>query len=146
MDQRVAILEDNPKRVVLMSKVLERVLPTYVPQFVANAPEMIAWMEKHLHEVGLRSLDHDLDSVVPREMQPFDPGCGRDIVNWLAEQPPVCPVLVHTTNAPEAVGMIRVMREKGWPVWRTRPHNQMEWIETDWEADLWGLIRAGWIF
>ena len=147
MTPAVAILEDHPDRVTAMQAVLAEVLPGVECHFFPGAPEMLAWLrdEGGLARAVLISLDHDLDSVVPVHLQHRDPGCGRDVADWLASQPAVCPVVVHTTNEQAAPGMMRVLRERGWPVWRVYPRDGHAWIGTDWASDLRDLIRRGWI-
>jgi tryptophanyl-tRNA synthetase len=80
----VAILEDDPERVEHMRRVLKATLPTCEQRFFAAAPDMIAWLAEHLVRVVLISLDHDLDSIVPIAQQATDPGCGRDVADWIA--------------------------------------------------------------
>lgn len=142
----VAILEDDPRRVDAMRPVLEELLPACDHVFIANAPDMIRWLGENLWSCVLISLDHDLDSVVPRERQAFDPGCGRDVADFLAKSPPVCPVIVHTTNYDASLGMMRVLGETGWPLRRVYPCDDLAWIARDWAADVRQLIEHGLVF
>jgi hypothetical protein len=80
----VAILEDDPLRVGHMRRVVKSMLPTCERRFFAEAPDMITWLAEHLVRVVFVSLDHDLDSVVPLSQRINDPGCGRDVADWLA--------------------------------------------------------------
>ena len=146
MQPVVAILEDNPARVQVMRAVLQEVLPEFEFRFYPNAPEMLAWLDEALGRVVFISLDHDLDSVVPREEQAFDPGCGRDVADYLAARPPVCPVIVHTSNNEAAPGMLDVLHESGWRATRVYPRDGINWIRSDWAADLRELLARGWIF
>jgi hypothetical protein len=91
------------------------------------------------------SLDHDLDSVVPREQQAYDPGCGRDVSDWIAAQIPICPVFVHTSNENASVAMLCALNDAGWPTRRSYLCGGMSWIETDWADDLRAFLRDGWI-
>jgi hypothetical protein len=141
----VAILEDDPQRVELMRGVLKVTLPTCERRFFAAAPDMVEWLCEHLVRVVFISLDHDLDWVVPRALQSCDPGCGRDVADWLAAQMPICPVFVHTSNQDASVGMMRVLAESGWPTHRVYPAPDLTWVTTYWAADLNAYLRDGWI-
>jgi hypothetical protein len=79
-----------------MCSILADLRLPYEAQFFDNAPDMIAWLEKHLTEVVLISLDHDLGANRQRSGKVFDPGTGRDVVDFLVQHPPGCPVIVHT--------------------------------------------------
>jgi hypothetical protein len=141
----VAILEDDPARIEPMRGVLKATLPTCERRFFGAAPEMIAWLAEHLVRVVFVSLDHDLDSVAPRSKQAADPGCGRDVADWLARQPPICPVFVHTTNQDASVGMLRVLLAAGWPTHRVYPRSDIDWVTKEWADDLLAHLRDGWI-
>lgn len=141
----VAILEDNPERVEPMRRVLKTTLPTCERRFFAAAPDMIAWLQVHLVRAVFVSLDHDLDSVVPIAQQPSDPGCGRDVADWLAGQMPICPVFVHTSNYDASLGMMRVLNDAGWPIHRVYPRSDIEWVTREWADDLRAYLRDGWI-
>ena len=141
----VAILEDHPERVEHMRRVLKATLPACERRFFAEAPDMIKWLGEHLVRVVFVSLDHDLDSVIRLSQRATDPGCGRDVADWLAAQPPICPVFVHTTNEDASLGMIRVLEEAGWPTHRVYPRGDLEWIEQEWADDLRAHLRDGWI-
>lgn len=59
---------------------------------------MIAWLTNNLSSVTLISLDHDLGPNRERKGEVFDPGIGREVVDFLVSQKPTCPVIIHTTN------------------------------------------------
>lgn len=83
-----------------------------------NADEMIVWLEDHLGEVALISLDHDLPLMQARDGVRVDAGDGRMVANWLAARTPCCPI-IHTSNQNFAPGMMRVLRDGGV---ETHPH------------------------
>src|SRR4051794_17554286 len=141
----VAILEDDPERVEHMRRVLKATLPTCEQRFFAAAPDMIAWLAEHLVRVVLISLDHDLDSNVPIAHQATDPGCGRDVADWIAAQIPICPVFVHTSNADASLGMMRVLRDAEWPVHRVYPRSDIDWVTREWAEEVRAFLRDGWI-
>ena len=146
MADTVAILEDHPGRVAAMAVVLREVLPQFRMEFFASAPQMIAWLRGHSTDPVLISLDHDLDSVVPRALQPADPGEGRDVADYLSALPPVCPVIVHSSNTHAAAGIRRVLDQGGWPTASVAPINDLAWVQEDWKVCIRVMQREGWIF
>jgi hypothetical protein len=139
----VVILEGNPARIELMKPVLAEVLPQFEHVFFKTAPEMIAWLDEGLARAVFISLDHDLDSVVPVYLQPFDPDCGQDVVEYLACKPSVCPVIVHTANTGAGWSMLHALRNADWIVSRVYPSDGMNWILTDWASDIRAYVRRG---
>ncbi len=73
-------------------------------------------------------LDHDLFVDSPDDP---DPGDGRDVSAFLCTQEPICPALIHSTNAPAADSMMFSMRDAGWTVDRIAPIGD-DWIEAYW--------------
>jgi hypothetical protein len=133
---KIVILDDEPDRVREMLRCLgDDRLETEVVTF-DNAPDMIGWLGEHLNEARLICLDHDLGPNRSRGGEVFDPGTGRDVANFLAEQKPVCPVLIHTTNNLAAPGMAMVLDDSGWNHSRIVPYNDLEWVEEDWLAEV----------
>ena len=62
----------------------------------------------------------------------LDPGTGREVADYLAAKTPVCPVVIHTTNTPAALGMEMVLKDAHWKTYRVLPFDDLEWIPTDW--------------
>ncbi len=132
MSAVVAILEDDSRRTSAMRRELERLVPDGSFVFFDNAPDMIAWLRTSLSTVSLLSLDHDLGPNRERDGETFDPGVGRDVVNFLVEQDASCHIVIHSTNAPAADGMQFVLRDAGWKVERVYPFNDLEWVASGW--------------
>jgi len=128
----VAILEDDARREAAMRDLLAATFPECRVVLFDNAPEMIAWLAEHLREVTLLCLDHDLGPSWGQGEDRFDPGCGRDVVDYLAEHSPCCPVVVHTTNSYAAPGMVSTLEGSGWSVERVIPFSDLEWISLAW--------------
>ncbi|MEX0715570.1 MAG: cyclic-phosphate processing receiver domain-containing protein [Planctomycetaceae bacterium] len=128
----VAILEDDDRRRQRMEELLPKVLPGYAAVFFDDAPGMVAWLEKHLGEVALLCLDHDLGPDRREGEAVFDPGTGRDVVDAIATHPPCCPVLIHTTNSYAAPGMVAALESEGWRVERVVPFSDLEWLDAVW--------------
>jgi hypothetical protein len=141
----VAILEDCPERVAEMRACLAELLPNHSPAFFDDAGEMLAWLAEHLPEVALISLDHDLRLPTDADDRRCDPGTGRMVADYLAGQPPVCPVIVHSSNDHFAPGMLQVLLEMEWPCRRVYPFDEHRWVRAAWAAEVRRLIAAGWI-
>ncbi len=103
-----------------------------------RAHDMIAWLEEHLGECVLISLDHDL---VAKE-KGDDPGSGTDVVLFLTGRTPTCPVIVHTSNHLAAPSMKYFLGQAKWSNERVPPFNDLEWVEVAW-APVVHAILAG---
>ena len=146
MPNLVAILEDDPDRQAAMRGVLGSILPGHALAFFDDAPGMIVWLADHLPEASLLSLDHDLPLWRSADGELVDAGCGREVADYLTGFPPTCPVIVHSSNAACAEGMVQVLREAGWPTTRVVPDGDAaEWVRDGWAAAIEELVRAGWI-
>ncbi len=136
----IVILEDDQRRTVAMKKQLRVIAPTAVCSFFENAPDMIAWLQINLASVDLFCLDHDLILENPEEGNPFDPGTGRDVVDFLCKKEPICPVLIHSTNAPAVIGMQGELQDAGWSYERVIPFDDLTWIRTVWREEMKKLL------
>lgn len=140
----VAILEDDPAREAAFRAILADMLPAYGVAVFDRADAMTGWLADHLHRVSLISLDHDLP--LPPRGSP-GPGCGRDVADYLAARPPVCPVIVHTSNNTAAPGMMRVLRHAGWSPARVYPSaDAAAWVAVNWKPVVRQWLTAGLIF
>jgi hypothetical protein len=128
----IIVLEDDEERVAAMKEVLTERFDKFEHVFFDNAPEMIAWLKKKLKQVSLICLDHDLGPNRQRGEEIFDPGTGRDVVDFLVTQVPQCPVIVHTTNSWAAPGMETALSEAGWKCSRVIPSMDLVWVRTTW--------------
>jgi hypothetical protein len=141
----VAILEDCPQRIVEMRACLSELLRGYEAVFFDNAGEMMTWLAAHLGQVVLISLDHDLPLRQARDGRTVDPGTGRQVADYLATQPAVCPVIIHSSNDHFAPGMLHALADNQWPCRRIYPFDEHSWVRTAWAAELRRLISKGWI-
>jgi hypothetical protein len=132
MTQLIAILEDDERRSQAMLMMLKKILPEYSEQFFDNAPDMIVWLKKNLSSLALISLDHDLGANHHKKGEIFDPGTGRDVVDFLVSQKPCCPIIIHTTNPQGGEGMKWALEEAGWQYEVVIPFKDIEWIEELW--------------
>jgi hypothetical protein len=128
----IAFLEDDERRQQAMQALLASEYPTCQQVFFDNAPDFIFWLDDHLPEVTLLCLDHDLGPNRVRDGECFDPGCGRDVADFVANRAPSCPVLIHSTNSYAVPGMICVLDASGWTVDRVVPFSDLEWVRLVW--------------
>ena len=135
-ERAIVALEDDPRRAEAMRAALEPLDDGLHFLVFDNAPDTLRWLADHLAQVALISLDHDLGPTRSRKEGAFDPGSGRDVVDWLATQAPTCPVIVHTSNHLAAPGMELALRWAGWRRFRVVPFSDLEWVQTSWREVL----------
>jgi len=128
----IAILDDEQERLRAMLPLLARDYPGCEVATFENAPDMIAWLVVNLHRARLLSLDHDLGPTQRRGDESFDPGTGRDVADFLAGRPAVCPIILHTTNHLAAPGMVDVLETSGWEVTHVVPYGDLAWVKERW--------------
>jgi hypothetical protein len=95
-----------------------------------SAKQMVREIEPFLPSARLISLDHDLE---PQEGELEDPGDGIEVARFLAERPPVYPVIIHTSNGTRSQWMIGKFELGGWNYRRVAPIGE-EWIEAYWRV------------
>ena len=144
MTKLVAILEDNPDRISEMRACVQEALPTLQAVFFVNAHEMITWLKPNLPQISLISLDHDLP-VISVNGRLVDCGDGRLVASFLAEFPPTCPIIVHSSNDHCATSMFHTLRDAGWPTTEIVPFDGHAWVRAAWMPQLLQLVRDGWI-
>ena len=141
----VFLLEDNPEQLRCMLRVLRDVLPSHRLQVEDDCASAVEWLSSNQAELDLISLDHDLDSVPRDEQPPRDHGCGRGVADFLASQPPTCPVIVHSSNQVGGDGMFYELQRAGWPVYRVHPHDHHDWVGDEWRELIESLIKQNWL-
>jgi len=132
----ILVLEDDEERAAVMKRILAERFDQFEHVFFDNAPDTITWLRENLKEAALICLDHDLGPNQYHGDEVFDPGTGRDVVDYLATKPPRCPVIVHTTNSWAAPGMEMALAEMGWKCSRVIPSADLKWIRTAWVRKL----------
>ena len=125
------VLEDNPNRTAAFQNAAKLSRQTEEIRIWRIASQMIQELPAVLSGATLLSLDHDL--YKQNESDP-DPGCGRDVANYLAKQKPLCPVIIHSTNTNAAWGMHNELMSAGWNVEIIHHLDEADWIETRWLA------------
>lgn len=131
-NRKIVILDNSLRRIELMRRKLDELFPERSAIFFDNAPEAIAWLEENLEECDLISTDYNLGPSWTRKGERFDPGTGRDLVDYLATKPPQCPIIFHSSRSEADVGMEIGLLESTWIFERVVHSNDLRWIETSW--------------
>ncbi len=131
------MLEDNAERIERFTAALRCVDPALELRVWQNAWTMIREVGPHLPGTDLLCLDHDLD---PEEGISEDPGTGWDVVQHLAQLPPCCPVIIHTSNSERGTWMEGELELAGWEYHRIAPLGE-DWIEVDWRRLVRRLLK-----
>lgn len=124
----ILILEDNADRLREFESATAQLGPSYQLRTWRDARRMIAECHDALAEAALISLDHDLNKE--NEDSP-DPGDGVQVAEFLAKLPPICPVILHTSNAERVWSMHNEFRFGGWQPERVVPLGDA-WIAQSW--------------
>jgi hypothetical protein len=132
MSLEIVILEDCIDRQTIMTACLADRFRHYPVRFFEAAAPMIAYLESKLKTTIVIALDHDLEFIQDANGSLTDPGTGRDVANFLADRPPTCPVVIHSTNSPAAVGIKMTLDEANWTTYRVVPFGDLEWISEIW--------------
>ncbi len=142
MGDRITILDDEPDRIAVMVPLIRQRFPDRRLITFDNAPDMIEWLKSYLSDCVLICLDHDLGPNRARGENVFDPGTGRDVADFMATCPPICPVVIHTTNSMAAPGMEMVLCDAGWPCSRVIPYEDTRWISESWIGAIHTALRG----
>lgn len=135
-EKLVLMLEDETERLVRFKAVLAE---------HAISTELKHWRTAHAFIDGFRAndrvpdlicLDHDLFVDSPDDP---DPGDGRDVAKFLAQQEPSCHIIIHSSNAPAADSMFFTLQDAGWDVEQIAP------LGTDWIEAYWWPTARRWI-
>ena len=124
----ILLLEDNDDRIAGFQKAVAKLGGDFELKIWREAPSMIAECEAFFPSTALISLDHDLN---PQPGATTDPGTGLDVAKFLAVCRPVCPVIIHSTNADRAYSMHNELRFADWTAERVGPIGD-NWIEPLW--------------
>jgi ADP-ribosylglycohydrolase len=124
----ILILEDNDERIAAFRDAIVSLGEGWQLKVWLDAPTMMAECESWFPSAALISLDHDLNSQ-PGATR--DPGTGMDVARFLADFLPVCPVILHSTNADRVWSMHNEFRFAGWTTERVGPLGN-NWIHESW--------------
>lgn len=132
----IAILEDNADRVAAMTEWLVERLGMYETFVTADPDVMIAILHEREADLLFVSLDHDLFEG------PDPDATGMPVAEYLATRPPVCPVVVHSSNTLAAESMVRILKRADWTAQRVIPFEDTAWVGDDWFPTLRRLLRS----
>jgi hypothetical protein len=135
----ILILEDNEERVAAFRKAISGLASDFKVVVWRDAPSMCSECERYFPTAALISLDHDLNAA-PTSVT--DPGTGLDVAQFLARFRPVCPIIIHTTNADRAYSMQNELRFSDWLSERVGPIGA-DWIETHWKKKAREFLTLG---
>jgi hypothetical protein len=131
---KIVILEDNAERREAMRACIADRFYTFDAHFFDDATDAIRFLDSHLAETLVISLDNDLELKTGPDGRVVDPGEGRHVAEFLAKRAPVCPVIIHTTNSDAAEATEAMLRAAGWKTRRVIPFDDTNWIPTAWFA------------
>ena len=101
-----------------------------------SAIDMIEAAAEHLPGAAVISLDHDL---IPESKSIDDPGTGLLVCRYFATLPPVCPVILHTSNEEAAWSMLFTLSNANWETDWIRHNSTNEF----WIGELWlPMVRS----
>ncbi len=122
------MLEDESERLERFGKVLAEHDEAIEWRRWRTARDFITGFESAEQTPSLICLDHDLFTDHPNDP---DPGDGRDAAKYLATQPPVCHIIIHSSNSHAADSMYFTLLDAGWDVEKIAPLGK-DWIESYW--------------
>lgn len=118
------ILEDNDERIENFQMVMKN--RSY--HIEKTVPESIEWLRSNFEEIKLYSLDNDL--IVPE--YEGEEGEGWELCEWIIQNCPKKPIIIHTTNSYASTKMKMACEENNWKYHWIVPFNGFEWIPTVW--------------
>jgi ADP-ribosylglycohydrolase/CheY-like chemotaxis protein len=133
----ILLLEDDADHLHAFKAAVTKLGPPYQLHIWRDATRMIAECHEALADAALISLDHDLNK---EHSDSPDPGDGLEVAEFLSRLPPICPVILHTSNADRVWSMHNAFRFGGWEAERVAPMGT-EWIEQSWLPLSRGLLE-----
>ena len=110
----IAILEDNTARVEIMRRAVAVLPRPFDLRHFDSVEGLKSLATSQFARVRLMSLDFDLENS-----SAHNAGTGMDAVQYLAKRrSPICPVIVHTSSAKDALAMSELLTGNGWTVKR----------------------------
>ncbi len=123
----ILVLEDDEDRVCGFRSAVASLGREVGVRVWRDAPTMIAECPACFAKACLISLDHDLEALAGSP----DPGTGLDVAKFLSLHPPLCPVILHTSNFDGRLAMQNRLRAGGWTVATVLPR-EADWIQASW--------------
>jgi hypothetical protein len=123
----ILILEDDEDRLRGFQSAVASLRQKVRVKVWRDAPAMVAESPAFFADTCLISLDHDLQA----RPGGADPGTGLVVAEFLSLHPPVCPVILHTSNFDGRLSMHNQLRAAGWTV-ASVPPREAHWIQASW--------------
>jgi hypothetical protein len=128
MRRTILILEDSSDRIEGFKKAVAALGPDYTLRLWQEAPTMIAECPKYFRETCLISLDYQL---ARRPGFKGDPGNGLQVAEFLCNQDPLCPVIIHTSAYDRRISMLNALSFAKWHAYIVSPVGP-SWITETW--------------
>ena len=128
----VAILERESDVLKIMIPLLRKHFPHLAVVSFCSATPLIDWLTGYLDSCALISLNDDLGPPRKRGREMIDPGCGREVVEFLLTREPACPVILHAAASEAAPRMENTLLDAGWSCLRVTPYEDRLWIKEAW--------------
>ncbi len=127
---KILILENNPERIELFTSALKELQPECEVIVWKSAHRMIDELDRYLGDATAISLAHDLDPALSHSAAP---GTGMDVIDFLTEEKPSCPIILHTANMNARWNMVYTLTDANWAVHLTPPFgDNHDWIQKSW--------------
>ena len=126
--QTIHILENRDNRVAEFQKAVAELGSDFQLRLWQDVHSMIAGCAECFPNAALFSLDCELDR---RPGVDIRPGAGLDLARFLGDFPPVCPVVIHSSNTEGARAVLKELRSARWMVEHIAPLGA-DWIERRW--------------
>ena len=122
------MLEDESDRLERFDSLLQTLGDSVEWRHWRTAADFISGFKSADRAPALICLDHDLFTDHPDDP---DPGDGRDVAEFMANQLPLCHVVIHSSNSHAADSMFFTLSDAKWDVEKIAPLGQ-DWIESYW--------------
>jgi hypothetical protein len=130
MRRTILILEDSEERIVAFTRAVVTLGSEYSLKLWQDAPTMISECVGCLGDACLISLDYQL---ARRPDFKGDPGNGLQVAEFLCNEKPVCPVIIHTSAYDRRWSMYDALSSAKWNVHVIAPLAPY-WIRDSWTA------------
>lgn len=124
----ILILEDSDDRIAAFKTAVSALGANYSLRLWHDAPTMMAECVAQFSGACLISLDYQL---MRRSRTAPEPGNGGHVAEFLCNQKPVCPVIIHTSADERRWSMFNALSFAKWNVHVVVPNGQF-WVRDSW--------------
>jgi hypothetical protein len=126
----ILILEDSDDRIFAFEKAVAALGSDYSLKLWHDAPTMIEECAGYFGRSVLISLDYQL---MRRSGAVVEPGNGFQVAQYLCNQQPVCPVIIHTSADERRWSMFNALSFAKWDAHVVVPNGRF-WIRDSWST------------